>query len=318
MKKSIFIFLLLIFLPALCLAEQIDINSATLSQLDELTGIGPTYAQRIIDGRPYSSIDGLDKVKGIGPATLQKIKTQGWACVNCQTTATQQSPSPSVSVIPAEAEIQTPSPTPIITYPTGVFINEIMPNPSGADETNEWVELYNSNNFDVALSGWQLQDQQGTITTYIIPSDKKILTNEFLTFKRPDTKIMLNNDSDGLNLLTPDGKTEDFVNFTKSPLNQSYNKTGSGWKWSTTLTPGAANIVTALAPNGLPKIKISAKNNNITESTAINGAENPINSPDSENGANPWLLFFTVVATAIILSAVTLFIKLKLQKNVRT
>ena len=39
---------------------------------------------------------------------------------------------------------------------------------------------------------------------------------------------MLNNDGDGLNLLTPDGKIEDSMTFTSAPLNQSYNKTNSG------------------------------------------------------------------------------------------
>jgi hypothetical protein len=66
----------------------------------------------------------------------------------------------------------TPAPTPTppvaITYPTGVFINEILPNPAGADETEEWLELKNSNNFDVDLSGWQIQDKAGSIKTYTI------------------------------------------------------------------------------------------------------------------------------------------------------
>ena len=124
--------------------------------------------------------------------------------------------------------------------------------------TQEWIELYNSNNSEIDLSDWQLQDTIGTITTYTIPQNTKISAGGFLVLKRPDTKIMLNNDQDGLNLLTPDKKTEDSMAFVSALLDQSYNKTGSGWQWSTTLTPGAANIISAAYTK--PKEKL---NNNV-------------------------------------------------------
>ena len=36
-------------------SEKLDINSATKDQLEALPGIGSTYSQKIIDGRPYHS-----------------------------------------------------------------------------------------------------------------------------------------------------------------------------------------------------------------------------------------------------------------------
>lgn len=59
----------------------IDINTAPASELEKLVGVGPTIAQRIIEARPFSSVDDLIRVKGIGEKTLQKIKEQGLACV---------------------------------------------------------------------------------------------------------------------------------------------------------------------------------------------------------------------------------------------
>jgi competence ComEA-like helix-hairpin-helix protein len=61
--------------------ECIDINTASSEELQKIYGVGPVIAQRIIEARPFSSIDDLIKVKGIGEKTLQKIKEQGLACV---------------------------------------------------------------------------------------------------------------------------------------------------------------------------------------------------------------------------------------------
>ncbi len=58
---------------------EVDINSAPTTQLECLDGIGPTYAERIIDNRPYSSLDELQAVKGIGQATVDGIEDQGKA-----------------------------------------------------------------------------------------------------------------------------------------------------------------------------------------------------------------------------------------------
>ncbi|MGY1650812.1 ComEA family DNA-binding protein [Geodermatophilus sp. SYSU D01119] len=53
-------------------AGPVDLNTATVADLDALPGIGPVLAQRIVDHRQsagrFSSVEQLDDVPGIGPA----------------------------------------------------------------------------------------------------------------------------------------------------------------------------------------------------------------------------------------------------------
>ncbi len=52
--------------------EKIDVNSATAEQLDALPGIGPVKAKKIMDGRPYKSVEDLEKA--VGAAEFTAIK----------------------------------------------------------------------------------------------------------------------------------------------------------------------------------------------------------------------------------------------------
>lgn len=56
----------------------LDLNAATLEQLDALPGIGPTTAQAILDERErrggFRSVDELLEVRGIGPAKLEQLR----------------------------------------------------------------------------------------------------------------------------------------------------------------------------------------------------------------------------------------------------
>jgi competence protein ComEA len=61
--------------------SRVNINTASAGTLDEcLSGIGPAYAQNIIDYREahggFKSIEEIQEVRGIGPKTFEKIKDQ--------------------------------------------------------------------------------------------------------------------------------------------------------------------------------------------------------------------------------------------------
>lgn len=62
-------------------AETLDINTATVEQLDQaLVGVGKAKAEAIVQDRekngPFKSVDDLDRVKGIGSATVEKNRAK--------------------------------------------------------------------------------------------------------------------------------------------------------------------------------------------------------------------------------------------------
>lgn len=59
-------------------ATPVDLNTADEPGLDQLPGIGPVLAARILTWRtahgPFASVDALEDVPGIGPATLERLR----------------------------------------------------------------------------------------------------------------------------------------------------------------------------------------------------------------------------------------------------
>jgi competence protein ComEA len=55
-------------------AARINLNTATLAELDTLPGVGEATAEKIIAGRPYASVEDLLRVDGIAEAKLAKLR----------------------------------------------------------------------------------------------------------------------------------------------------------------------------------------------------------------------------------------------------
>ena len=92
LKLRVFLMIALLFfsasiISALCEEGQIDINAASLEELDQITHVGPAIGQRIIDNRPFASVDELVDISGISEGYVADIKSQGLACVSEEETS---------------------------------------------------------------------------------------------------------------------------------------------------------------------------------------------------------------------------------------
>lgn len=77
MKKLILavVFLFLVGIPAAWAAGPVNVNTATVEELAELTNIGPAKAAAIVSYReengPFRSLQELTRVSGIGERTIE-------------------------------------------------------------------------------------------------------------------------------------------------------------------------------------------------------------------------------------------------------
>lgn len=58
----------------------VDLNNASVAELESVNGIGPAKAQAIVDYRKahgnFKTVDELDNVKGFGKKSVDKLKTE--------------------------------------------------------------------------------------------------------------------------------------------------------------------------------------------------------------------------------------------------
>ena len=92
--------------PAAKAAGPVDLNTASLKDLEELPGVGEATAKKIVAGRPYASVDDLAKA-GVSKSTIEKLRSgatvSGAAAVRAPATAPTSTPAPASAPAPAAA-----------------------------------------------------------------------------------------------------------------------------------------------------------------------------------------------------------------------
>ena len=172
-------------------------------------------------------------------------------------------PTPTPTRTPTPGTI-TPTPRPTPVPPGFIALNEFLPAPKHidfngdgeADAQDEYIELYNPNDFAVTLAGWALDDRaDGGSHPWELPPDTTISARGFLLFFRADTGIALNNDGDSVRLLGPEGQEVDAFTYTEAAADTPWSRVEDGiggWTMLYPPSPGGPNIPPTPTPTPLP------------------------------------------------------------------
>ncbi len=126
----------------------------------------------------------------------------------------------------------------------GIVINEILPNPEGADTDGEWIEILNRGEVKIDLSNWQLDDSEGGSKPYSFLDNFLLEAGKFLVVDRAESGLALNNTPDAVRLFNNLGELVDEVEYEKAIEGEAYARgLNDKWFWTTALTPGQENII---------------------------------------------------------------------------
>ncbi len=160
----------------------------------------------------------------------------------------------------------TPTATPVIYDPDAIRLNEFLPAPGAvdwdgdgtADAADEWIELYNLGLTPVNLAGWALDDiADGGSKPFVFPASASLAPGGFLVIYRTQSGLALNNDTDTVRLLGPDGAEVDDFSYTTTRPDGSYSRAVDGtgaWTDSYPPSPGGPNLAPTPTPTATPVI----------------------------------------------------------------
>jgi competence protein ComEA len=100
-------------LPGYAQAQKtlIDLNAASQKDLESLKGIGPATAKKIIDGRPYKSVEELKKA-GVSEKTIESLKPLVKVGAVSAPAKPAAEPKPAAATAPPKSVVDKKAPAP--------------------------------------------------------------------------------------------------------------------------------------------------------------------------------------------------------------
>jgi len=120
-------------------------------------------------------------------------------------------------------------------YPRpNIEITKIIPNPNGNDSESETIDIQNNSGQKIDLAGWKIATGSGEkIYNHPISGEISLDAGETKTITPEICKFSLNNKAGKIQLVMPDGKTIDEVEYSKTKIadNEAYAKIDGEWQW---------------------------------------------------------------------------------------
>ena len=217
---------------AVSFSERIDISTLLISVIDPYGGwvSGRITGDGDVRGAVFDPYDPLQvgvynvRVKCRDPSDNLADQEFVLAVVNLD--SDEPEPPPALTLTPAStatpAPTTTPTPAPDPTPVPKIVINELMPNPVGADHGNETTELYNCGDDSVDISGWILENEDGD--TYTIPAGETIEAHGYYLTK----KIQLDNGGGQVFLYHDGEEVDQSIAYTHSTEGKSWQRRTDG------------------------------------------------------------------------------------------
>ena len=123
----------------------------------------------------------------------------------------------------------------------GIIINEIFSNPKGADIDREWLELKNQSLNKINLLNWRVENSNGQ---YKFNGEQLLDSGAFYVLDNAKSRLAFKNNSDVISLYNDLDELVGQVEYAAAIQGEGYARGANGhWFWTTTATPGAANII---------------------------------------------------------------------------
>lgn len=124
-----------------------------------------------------------------------------------------------------------------------IKITEMLPNASGSDDGNEYIEFYNPNDIDVDLSNYIFYVGVDNSSFYSFPTGSRIKSGAYLVLYNKEVKFTLINTNGRVQLRSIDGfMVDESSAYTDPDEDMAWSLIDNTWQYTNQPTPNEANL----------------------------------------------------------------------------